>query len=178
MRTEYFMRTLTRSRTIFSRTLLAGVFGTLCLSAASAPLLAMHARHTAAALLYLLFSSICHQIPERSFLISGYAVAVCHRCFGIYLGLFWGALVENPFLHRSPRSRRIWVLAAALPILLDALLPYTGLWSSKGFSRFVTGMLFGTVVSSLLVRGVTELLQETPWRRFSFRDPHFRGGLS
>jgi uncharacterized membrane protein len=174
---EPIMKALTQSSINPARALLAGVWGILCLSAIAAPVLAAHAHHSAAAVFYLIFSRVCHQIPERSFMVSAYALAVCHRCAGIYLGLFLGALAGNLFIHRSPRTRRIWVLAAIIPLWLDALLPYTGLWSSTDISRFLTGMLFGVIASSLLVRGLTELLQEVSWRRFSIRDPHFKGGI-
>jgi hypothetical protein len=69
-------------------------------------------------------------------------------------------------IRRRPEKRRALVLASAIPLLLDALLPYAGFWDGTPFSRFATGLFFGYVSSSLLVLGVTEWLHETPWRCF------------
>jgi uncharacterized membrane protein len=149
-----------------ARILIALLWGSLFLSVLAAPLLSAHGGEPAAMLLYFFFSPVCHQIPERSFLLSGHAWAVCHRCAGLYLGLFAAALLDHPLIRRRPDQRRAWVLAAAIPLLLDALLPYAGFWDGTAFSRFATGLFFGYVSSSLLVLGVTEWLRETPRRCF------------
>jgi hypothetical protein len=73
-------------------------------------------------------------------------------------------------MHRSPETRRYWVLAATVPLVLDALLPYSGLWVNIGISRFATGFCFGIPVSSLLVRGIEEFFHEAPWQRFALGD--------
>jgi uncharacterized membrane protein len=161
-----------------ARKLLAVTWGLLCVMILAAPILLSHSCCKTASVLYLSFSFICHQIPERSFMISGHSFAVCHRCFGIYLGLFLGSLIENRFIHRSQQARRFYVLASIIPMLLDAVLPFTGLWSSTGISRFFTGLLFGSLISYLLVCGVAEILNEAPWRRFVVDDLHLKEGLS
>jgi uncharacterized membrane protein len=143
----------------------------------AAPILAAHSCRKAASVFYVSFACVCHQIPERSFALSGHSLAVCHRCFGIYLGLFLGSLIENRFIHQSLRLRRLYVLSASIPMLLDALVPYSGLWCSTSISRFCTGLLFGSMISCLLVHGVAELLNEAPWRRFVVDDSHLKEGL-
>jgi uncharacterized membrane protein len=143
---------------------LAGIWGIVCLFILAAPILASHSHHGPAAVFYFSFSLICHQIQDRSFTIFGFPLAVCHRCFGIYVGLLLGTLFISQFIHRSPRSRRIWISSACVPLLFDHLAPYLGLWTSTAYSRYVTGLLFGFLVSSLLVRGVSELLTEVSSR--------------
>jgi uncharacterized membrane protein len=145
------------------RPLLIAAWGTLCLLIIAAPIL-HRVSHAGPAVIYFFFSFICHQIPDRSFIFWGHPVAVCHRCTGIYWGLFLGSLFENRLLHHSPMTRRIWVLAVSVPLLLDALLPFAGLWTSNWLTRLLTGVVFGLVVSALLTRGLTELLEE-------FREP-------
>ena len=113
-------------------------------------------------------------MPERSFALLGVSLAVCHRCCGIYLGLFLGSLMKDPWMHRSPLTRRRWVLAATVPLALDALLPYAGLWANTDLSRFITGLWFGIPTASLLVRGFEEFLNEAPWQRFALGDSSFR----
>lgn len=160
-----------------ARLLLAGVWGSLCALIVAAPLAAAHFRHYAAAALYLFFAPVCHQIPERSFSLYGFPLAVCHRCAGIYLGLFLGSFFEYHSLHSSPRIRKVWILAASMPLLLGVLLSSTGLWTGSALSRFSTGLLFGIMLSSILVRAVAELLLKLR-ADGHLRDSHLKGGIS
>jgi uncharacterized membrane protein len=141
-----------------ARAVLAGIFGGICALIIAAPVMA-HCGTSAAAAIYFYFFPICHQIPERSFSILGHPMAVCHRCSGIYIGLFLGSLIQNNFMHRSPRMRRIWVLAAMTPLLLDLVLPLTGIWKGTWLIRFSTGMIFGMTAAWLVVRGAEEVLK-------------------
>jgi len=167
-----------RTSLIPARILFSVVWSLLCLSVLAAPFLSARACEPAATFLYFFFSPVCHQIPERSFHLGGHTWAVCHRCAGIYFGLLLAAVMGNPFIGRRPANRRRWVLAAGTLLLLDAFLPYTGLWHSTALSRFLSGLPFGYVASSLLVLGVTEWMRETPWRRLPVHDPDLKGGLS
>jgi len=160
----------TGSISLSAKALWGGSWGLLCVLALAAPILLSHARATAGSIVYLCFSGFCHQIPERSFFLSGYPMAVCCRCFGIYLGLVLGSPGYSPSVRRTPIGRRIFVFIAGFPLLLDALLPLAGLWQSTAASRFVTGLLLGYLISSLAARGVTEWLRE-------FRRPLAIGAL-
>jgi len=163
---------------VFARIMLAGAWGIFCTMILATPILLAYSWREAASVLYLSFSSICHQIPDRSFLVLGYSLPVCHRCSGIYLGLFLGSLIENRFVHRSPRARRVWILAACIPMLFDVVLSYSGLWLGTGLTRFFTGLCFGSLISTLLVRGVTEVLMDAPWRRRAIDYSTFKKGYS
>ena len=70
-----------------ARILLALSWGVVCVLTLAAPLALAHGRADALPV-YLGFSFFCHQSPERSFALAGLPLAVCHRCSGIYLGLF------------------------------------------------------------------------------------------
>jgi len=87
---------------------------------------------------------LCHQEPSRSFVIGGTLMLVCARCFGLYLGLFFGMISV------MPRSLRDWitrwstlavVVAANFSTWLIAPLD-TNPW------RFVLGLLCGFVVTA------------------------------
>src|SRR5262249_46137120 len=52
----------------------------------AAPLLRSANHPELATAIYRTFSFVCHQIPERSFKLAGYQLAVCSRCTGIYMG--------------------------------------------------------------------------------------------
>ncbi len=144
------------------RVLLALLWGSICAALLAAPWLASLGHARAAAVMYALFSPVCHQDPARSFAWFGHSWAVCHRCSGIYAALFLTSLwpFELSFLLNPPRRRRLWVLAATVPLLLDFFAPLAGLWINTPGSRFFTGWLFGTMLSSLLVPAVAEFIDE------------------
>jgi uncharacterized membrane protein len=103
------------------------------------------------------FAPFCHQIPARSFSIDGVALAVCHRCFGVYTGIlltmvwavFLGGLAWAGRIDFFGRAR--WYLIAVLvPLGVDWFGGYSGLWSTSPASRLTTGLLFGAVAGLLL----------------------------
>jgi len=116
---------------------------------------------------YFFFSPICHQESERCFVVAGTALAVCQRCTGIYLGLFLGSFFPGHWLSLAtePERRRAWVAAATFPLILDACLPLLNLWESTPASRFISGIIFGTMASGLLVSAISGLLKEEHWRK-------------
>jgi uncharacterized membrane protein len=143
-----------------ARLLLISLSGAFALSIVAAPLFAGHSHPLLGALLYLIFSPVCHQLPQRSFVLQGYSWAVCHRCAGIYFGLFAGSFLPARWWVCSlpTRRRRQLVLAAATPLLLDVILPYAGLWTNTAGSRFISGFLFGGAMMALLLPGIAEFL--------------------
>ncbi len=112
------------------------------------------------AVLYALFSPICHQIPSRSFFFRGLPLAVCGRCLGIYAGALAG-LAAYPFVRgfrRPPGLPPVWLLGVcSLPIGLDVAVGWTGLWASSSGLRFATGLIWGLLLPYYFVPGVTEL---------------------
>ena len=159
-----------------ARIAVTGVWGILCVMIFAAPVLSMNGFPIAATAIYVFFSRICHQSPMRVFTIRGYPLAVCHRCSGIYLGFFLGSFIRIPRMYRSPRTRRYWVLAAIVPVVSDTLAPFCGIWTNTCGSRFLTGLFFGIVTSSLLAQGIEEFFAEIPWRRFLPGGSNLRGG--
>ena len=163
-----------------SRLFLIALWTLICLLILAAPAGRAHGFSAAAGLIYLLFAPVCHQLAERSFTLWEYPWAVCQRCSGIYVGLFAGTLVHcrvfEKLAHHS--ARRPVVVAMTLPLMLDVMLPFTGIWTNRPFSRFATGFLFGAMLSLLLVPGVAEFLREAPWKQTHVSAPHPQGGAS
>ncbi len=159
-----------------ARLALSLLWGTLAAAVVAAPALASRSDSFPAAMLYLLLSPACHQDPARSFFLAGHPWAACHRCSGIYFGLFASALFAPrvPSCRVSCSHRRVRVALGTVPLLLDALLPLTGIYTNTPWSRFATGFAFGAMLSSLLVAGVSELYSRTPRRllRALVRHPH------
>jgi len=100
------------------------------------------------AVLYNVFSHVCHQFGDRTFLLGSEPLAVCIRCTAIYAGFLIG-LVAFPFLKRLDRptvpSRTLLILALA-PMALDVVLASLGIHSSTVATRLVTGFLTGVVL--------------------------------
>jgi len=157
-----FLMLIFRETLRTARLLLICFSAVLSLAIVGAPLLAAHAHPRLAEFLYLFFSPVCHQMRQRSFALQGMSWAVCHRCAGIYFGLFAGSLLPRRWWASSfsVERRRICVLLAAGPLLLDVVLPYAGLWNNSATSRFLTGFLFGTMLMTLLLPGAAEILYE------------------
>lgn len=111
------------------------------------------------------FSTVCHQIPERSPTVGGVALAVCHRCYGIYWGLPLAVLGflalarwETPLGRHAPK-----ILALSLvPASLDWGLGVLGLWHNTPLSRVFTGVLFGLVAGYYLARALTQVFTPRP----------------
>jgi len=103
--------------------------------------------------LYRGLSGICHQIPERSFHLLGFPLAVCSRCTGIYFGFVIG-LALYPFcrsLGDQTIPSRVWLAIGALPMLIDFGGDVVGLFNNTFFSRTATGLLVGVVATFFLL---------------------------
>ena len=144
---------------ITSRAILSVIWGALIITALAAPLLVLYSFPTAAFFTYLPFSFICHQMPERSFVILHNPLAVCHRCSGIYLGLFLGTLLSPLFFRMPHHARRACIISSASLLVLDAIIPFTGLWNGFWLCRFLTGLAFGAAAAPFAVMGLDEVLQ-------------------
>jgi uncharacterized membrane protein len=137
---------------------LAGIL--LWLGAVVAPPLLQREAPRWSALFYSAFSPVCHQRPERSFLLRGFPMAVCGRCFGIYAGILLGTLVF-PLRRRKAESGlpTLRTLAAfTLPIGLDTLGNFLGLWSTGNVVRLATGLVWGVILPFAFIPAVGEAL--------------------
>ena len=118
---------------------------------ASPPLLAAAATPLEA-LPRLLLSPVCHQLPERSFALSGVAFAACHRCVGLYIGFTLGVALwprlgtAAAWLAAHPR----WIVAFFAPLGVDVLLANTPA------SRFATGLVAAFPVALLPLLALAE----------------------
>lgn len=109
--------------------------------------------------LYFCFSSVCHQIPGRSFSAFGQPMAVCARCLGIYAG-FLAGMGLYPLLRGFSRVRlpkmKIF-LAVSLPIVADTAGNLLGLWATTDVLRLATGCLWGIILPFYFLTGLAEL---------------------
>ncbi|WP_412063145.1 DUF2085 domain-containing protein [Rubrivirga sp. IMCC45206] len=119
--------------------------------AVAAPVVGGEAGHW----MHAAFSSVCHQLADRSPHVAGGPIALCHRCSGILGGLVLG-LAAAPLLGRSllaattTRAQGVWLVLAVLPTALDWALGTSGLWANTPASRTLTGAVFGLVAGGVL----------------------------
>jgi uncharacterized membrane protein len=121
-------------------------------------------------LLYAGFSPTCHQIPSRCFHVFGYPTAVCARCLGIYAGFFLGTLffpVVKGFSSPMMPKAKTFILIS-LPIIADSAGNIIGVWTSGHWLRFITGMLWGSILPFYFFAGLTDLI----FRKKSKKHPH------
>ena len=105
-------------------------------------------------LIMVAFDPYCHQIAERSIQIDGIPLAVCHRCIGIYTGLFLGSWVMLATRQIKASAPATVILLSLAPMAVDWGLDVLGLVSNTPASRMITGLAFGIVAGLLVVRGV------------------------
>lgn len=132
------------------------------------PLMSATGHRGAAAALRMCFSTLCHQIPDRSFAIRGEPLAVCARCTGIYLGFLAGCLgtVAVSLSSRCGTDRgrtdpgRAPLLLASLPSVLEFLAERSGLLRHAAPARALAGALFGATVVLYFLPAIEELPAE------------------
>ncbi|MEA3013035.1 MAG: hypothetical protein QOD42_1580 [Sphingomonadales bacterium] len=125
----------------------------------AAPLLRARGLFFLSQAIYQGFHAACHQMPERSFHLWGFPLAVCARCFGLYAGLLAGVVIyplARPLMRADAPHRR-WLFAAALPTSVDFVLGLLGVWENTHGSRFVTALLLGAVSAFYVVPGIVGL---------------------
>ena len=94
------------------------------------------------------FALVCHQQPDRSFVLFGGSVAVCARCLGIYLGAAAGLL-----LRVSRRVAMRCLIAAVAITLVDWSAELTGMHGNWLVARFALGFALG-MAGAMLVASV------------------------
>lgn len=98
------------------------------------------------------FTLLCHQIPGRSFTVDGHLFAVCHRCTGLYAGLFLGLIGGIvPAVRAAARTWGLRLIAVAATLVItdigfDAL---HILYNTPG-SRVATGLGLGLAAGLFL----------------------------
>lgn len=94
------------------------------------------------------FSGVCHQMPDRTYTISGELMAVNTRCFGIFTGL-WVGWCFIPFL-KSFTVEKKWPYLLLLFAVVIQIIDYSGnmfqLWENTNHSRAFLGFIFGVAM--------------------------------
>jgi len=107
----------------------------------------------------LTFSTICHQIPDRSFSFNNITLPVCQRCFAIYAGAMSGAFIWLfSFFRRKkfyPVYRYFFVIAVILNIIEKGS---DIIFKNPPPVRTITGFILGMAVLLLINDIIEEFL--------------------
>lgn len=129
----------------------------LAASAASRPDSPWWSRLFALAI-YEMGGIVCHQRPERSFLLGSVPLPVCARCTGMYLGAAMAALVTVVGARIGGRSdierrtSRLVLAVAAAPALLTLVYEWASGHTPSNELRASSGVLVGFGVAWVLLR--------------------------
>jgi uncharacterized membrane protein len=112
-----------------------------CLSIVAAPVLGLR-------WVYLFFSAICHQDPERSWHLFGVALPVCIRCTSIYMAF-------TASLWLGIRTNAEWLRASLAFLFIEFIIARVAI--DAAVLRSIAGVLFGLSAAPFVKQGVEEL---------------------
>ena len=133
----------------------------------AAPVAKADAITSVSAPIYSFFSYLCHQIDGRSLHVDGEKLAVCSRCFGVYVGLLAG-FIAYPFwrgVDNLQMMPKFWLFLACVPAAVDWSLTIFGIWDNTHLSRFLTGGLLGFACGTFIVPSLVEITRNFTLRR-------------
>ena len=94
--------------------------------------------------IYKIFRHICNQMPTHCFWIFGSNMALCARCFCIYLSLFITGIVLLLYpKFRNFKKKNSLGFVLSIPMVIDGLSQFWGMHESNNFYRAITGILAG-----------------------------------
>lgn len=96
----------------------------------------------------LAFRTLCHQLPERTLVVSGAPMVVCSRCAGVYAGVALGVLL--PLRRRWLAHGRALFLASLSLGVLDVVTQDVGLHAPWHPVRLATGLAIGWTASAFM----------------------------
>jgi uncharacterized membrane protein len=126
------------------------MFFSITVASVMAPYFASHNNRIMGDILYGGLRALCHQKQERCIFLWGYKMAICERCFAIYVFLIAGGIFL--YIFRKSFRKYHWKLAVLLmlPAALDGITQLAGFRESNIYLRLFTGSLFGIAFALLL----------------------------
>lgn len=125
-----------------------------------APILAHYQYYDLSAKLTSLFIYSCHQQPDRSFWFLGYPVALCCRCYGVYLSTMLTSILV---IFKRPKLNKYIVVLLILICAIDIYINYgMGIraHNTGNVTRFVVGIIMGLLLT-LGINGIFNMKRRT-----------------
>jgi uncharacterized membrane protein len=102
---------------------------------------------------YILADPVCHQLPDRSILINELPMAVCARCFGIYLGGFF--IFVLGWIKQSYKQWPKWVyFVAAVLCIIEILTEHLNFYHNLFELRLLSGFILGILIFRIILETV------------------------
>jgi len=122
--------------------------------------------HSISRPVYKFYSTICHQYETHSLFLFGFKLAVCARCFGIYIGFFIGCVLCPLILKRRYLEDVSWWIIIGFPVLIDVVLDFVRIYESTLTTRLITGLWFGAGAAIILTPIIIEAISEIISKKF------------
>ena len=127
-------------------------------------------------ILMFLGSTVCHQLPERSYVFEGFQMPLCARCIGIHFGFILSTLFfltgSRRFASGLPGVKQMIVLGAIMSFfLIDASLSYSGISASDNLRRTLSGLSLGVPFPFVLFPLLNTILFPARNPRVVLRNP-------
>jgi len=100
----------------------------------------------------------CHGRIDRTLALGGQYFPVCSRCLGIYTGLALASILVIPKV--SAPARRMWIVGAALAMVLEVYVQDASGHAPIHVLRLVTGLLLAWPVALTLVAAGSSAKEE------------------
>lgn len=112
-----------------------------------APLLAHYKYYVLSSKLTSLFIYSCHQQPDRSFWLFGYPVALCCRCYGVYLSTMISSILV---IFNKLKLNRRTIVVLILVTVIDIYINYgmgIRIHNTGNVIRFIVGIIMGLLIT-------------------------------
>ncbi len=112
-----------------------------------APILAYLQYYDLSAKLTSLYVYSCHQQPDRSFWLFGYPVALCCRCYGVYLSVMVSSIFA---IYNKLKINKYVIFLLALVVAVDIYINYgIGIrtYNTGNLTRFIVGIIMGILIT-------------------------------
>ena len=115
--------------------------------------------HRAFQLLNHSCSFLCHQLDSRSIHLGFYKIAICSRCFSVYVSMLMlcGFYYYKGFPQRGISITIFAVLV--LPLVIDGGTQYIGFRTSNNALRIITGTLAGLATAAVLLPALRDVIK-------------------
>lgn len=124
-----------------------------------APILAHYQHYDLSAKLTSLFIYSCHQQPDRSFWLMGYPVALCCRCYGVYLATMIASIFA---IFNKLKINKYLIIILVLISAIDLYINYgMGIrtHNTGNTVRFIVGIIMGLLIT-LGINGIFKYKKE------------------
>ncbi len=109
-----------------------------------APIFAHFEYYDLSSKLTSLYIYSCHQQPDRSFWLLGYPVALCCRCYGVYLS---SAITSIFAIYNKIKTNKFIIILLFLISFIDIFINYKARYNTGNIIRFIAGVNLGALIT-------------------------------